>query len=308
MVRVGRILRTPSLYLIIMLVIMGCLTVDIWKTNQKLTRNQLSSRGGWNYHFAVDLGEADTWFAREFVRGATEEAEEYGIALEIKGENSSYQEGEIGFIQWACDANIDAVISSGEDIQEKEEIEKMLKESQIDCAVVCNDVHYEGSFYVGADNYEEGYHLGELIGEKYQEREAKIVLLYSAVEERVVNSRVKGFCAALLSYPNIQILEMRALQPNVLEAMGQAEEILLSQDALQEFVCFGENILDGTARGVIDLNRVRSIDISGIGDSQRIQDYMEKGILDIVISGDYYEMGKKTIHMLYQKKIGEAGA
>lgn len=302
---VGKILKTPNLYLVIMLVILGCFAADIQKTDRELTRNRLSSRDGWNYHFAVDLGETDTWFAEEFTRGAEEEAQKYGIALEIKGRNSSYQEGDTGFIQWACDANMDAVISSGEDVQSREEISGILNRSLTDCAVICNDVPYEESIYIGTDNYQEGYYLGKLLGEKYEGRDAEIVLLYGEVERQIKDSRVKGFCEALDVYPNIRIVEMRALKPNILEAMGQAEEILLNRESLQEFVCFGENILDGTARGVIDLNRVKTIDISGIGDSRRIQDYMEKGILDLVVSGDYYAMGREAVQALYRKKKGE---
>ena len=130
MKKAGNMWKAPNLYLVIMLVLLGCFGGDIQKTNRELNRNQLSSRDSWNYHFAVDLGETDTWFAEEFVRGAEEEAGKYGIALEIKGKNSSFQEGETGFIQWACDANIDAVISSGEDTQDGKEISEILSRSQ----------------------------------------------------------------------------------------------------------------------------------------------------------------------------------
>ncbi len=306
MKKAGNMWKAPNLYLVIMLVLLGCFGGDIQKTNRELNRNQLSSRDSWNYHFAVDLGETDTWFAEEFVRGAEEEAGKYGIALEIKGKNSSFQEGETGFIQWACDANIDAVISSGEDTQDGKEISEILSRSQTECAVVCNQVSYGESFYIGTDNYQEGYCLGELLGEKYGGKEAEIVLLYGAVEEEIENSRVEGFCEALALCPNIRILEKRVVKPNILEAMGQAEEILLNRRNLAEFVCFGENILEGTARGVIDLNRVKTIDISGIGDSGRIRDYMEKGILDVIVSGDYYGMGREAVRALYQRKKGKS--
>ena len=57
---------------------------------------------------------------------------------------------------------------------------------------------------------------------------------------------------------------------------------------------------------MIDLNRVKTIDISGIGDSGRIRDYMEKGILDVIVSGDYYGMGREAVRALYQRKKGKS--
>ncbi len=57
---------------------------------------------------------------------------------------------------------------------------------------------------------------------------------------------------------------------------------------------------------MIDLNRVKTIDISGIGDSGRIRDYMEKGILDVIVSGDYYGMGREAVRVLYQRKKGKS--
>ncbi len=302
MKKAGKILKSPSLYLIIMLVIMGWFCADILRAHRELAQNQLSSRDGWNFHFALDLGENDTWFASEFIRGAEEEAKKHGIALEIKGENSSYQEEEKGFIQWACNANIDAVISTGEPADRYPDIVQALKNASTDCAVVLNDISYEGNLYIGPSNFTEGYQLGELLGEKYQGQEAQIALLYSETEKQIPHSRVDGFYEGLSRYPNIRILEERMIESSILEAMGQAEDILLTRSGLQEFICFDENILDGVARGVIDLNRVKTIDISGIGYSQKVQDYMEKNIVDIVIADDYYQMGKEAVNALYLKK------
>lgn len=302
MKKTGKLLKNPILYLVIMLLIMGVFSADIYRTYREFSRDSLSSRGGWNFHFAVDLGESDTWYASEFIRGAREEAEQYGIALEIRGVNSSYQEGGTGFIQWAVNANIDAVLSSGEASGRYEEIVECLERSNTVCVVVQNEISYKKSFYVGTDNYQEGYRLGSLLAERYEGRAVSFALLYPEAETQIVHSRVRGFHEAIRDARNIRILEEKVVESSVLEAMGEAEALLLENQELQGFVCFDEIILDGAARGVIDLNRVKSIDIAGIGYSDEIRNYLEKGIVEFVIATDPFQAGKKAVATAYAQK------
>lgn len=302
MKKTGKLLKNPILYLVIMFTIMGVFAADICRTHREFSQETLSSRGGWNFHFAVDLGENDTWYASEFIKGAQAEAEEYGIALEIRGVNSSYQEGRTGFIQWAGNASIDAVITSGESRERYEDIVECLDKTNMVCAVVQNDIDYKKSFYVGADNYQEGYRLGQLLAEKYEGQETSIALLYSDVEEQIQHSRVRGFHEGIGESGNIKIIEEKVMESSVLEAMGEAEAMLLSHPELQGFVCFDEIILDGTARGVIDLNRVKTTDLAGVGYSDEIGNYIEKGIVDFVIAVDPYLAGQKAVEAAYLKK------
>lgn len=308
MKKTGKILKNPVLYLVIMLLIMGGFAADIYRTYREFSQDSLSSRGGWNFHFGVDLGENDTWYASEFIRGAQEEAQLHGIALEIRGLNSSYQEGELGFIQWAVNANIDAVISSGEAPERYEEIVKCLEQSNTVCAVVQNEIDYKKSFYVGSDNYQEGYRLGSLLAEQYGDQEASFALLYSEAETQIEHSRVRGFHEGIRDARNIEIIEEKVIETSVLEAMGEAEALLLANPGLQGFVCFDEIILDGAARGVIDLNRVKTTDLVGIGYSDEIRSYLEKGVVEFVIGTDPCLAGRKTVAAAYEQKKEKAAA
>ncbi len=302
MKKTGKLIKNPVLYLVIMLMIMGAFAVDIYKTYREFSQESLSSRDGWNFHFAVDLGGSDTWYASEFIRGAREEAKQYGIALEIRGVNSSYQEGPVGFIQWAVNANIDAVLSSGEAQQQYENIVECLERSNTVCVVVQNDVEYKKSFYVGSDNYQEGYQLGSLLAKQYGGREVGFALLYSEIETQIADSRVRGFHDGIRDAGNIRIIEETVIESSVLEAMGEAEALLLKHPELQGFVCFDEIILDGAARGVIDLNRVRTIDLAGIGYSEEIRSYLEKGVVEFVVATDPYLAGQKAVGTACAKK------
>ena len=182
------------------------------------------------------------------------------------------------------------------------EIVECLDRSNTVCVVVQNEITYRKSFYVGTDNYLEGYRLGKLLAERYEGREASFALLYPEVETQIVNSRVRGFHEAIREAQNIRVLEEKIIESSVLEAMGEAEALLLENPELQGFVCFDEIILDGAARGVIDLNRVKTTDIVGIGYSDEIRSYLEKGIVEFVIATDPCLAGKKAVETAYAQK------
>lgn len=58
-------------------------------------------------------------------------------------------------------------------------------------------------------------------------------------------------------------------------------------------------------RGIIDLNRVNMVMVSGIGYSEAIDSYIESNIIDFAIKSDGYEMGKEAVQKLYRYKQKE---
>jgi len=307
---VGKIWRDSKyliLLLAVMVVITGAFGWNILTTRRQFTEKQLTSRENWTYHFAVDLGEVNTWFSEEFLKGAREEADALGIVLEIKDVNSSYKDSEGGFIDWACSAHLDAVISAGEAMEYHPYIETALASTATDCVIVKNEMSYGKCSYVGTDNYEEGYVLARKLCEKYGESGADIAVISLEKEKEISASRLDGFYDGLRESGHISIVEERWMEESILEAMGQVESILLERRDIQEVVCFDEVLLTGAARGIIDLNCVRTVDLSGVGYSQEIGEYIRKGIVDVAICPDAGSMGKEAVRLLYERKSGLDG-
>ena len=257
----------------------------------------------YNYHFAVDVGDMDSNLSGEFMRGAKDSASELGLALEIRNQNSSYNETSVDFITWATYVHPDGVITN--QIVKPDGVKK-LSQAGIPYCTVGNYPENEEAMYVGPDNYAQGYGLAEALAEKYGEKKLRIALMYDAEDGTGPRSRLQGFIDGAKQYPQLQVLEKRAVGPGVLRGMGVAEDIMLSFGEVNYFVCLDEVLLVSAVRGIIDLNRVNCVMASGIGYSELIENYIDSSIVDFAVHCDGYTMGREAVEKLSaykQKKL-----
>ena len=243
------------------------------------------------YHFAINIGSPDTSFAEQFLAGAEQEAQKWNVALEVAELNSAYADNGTPFEVWADYCNIDAIIVSAAPSAKESSLEPF---SAIPCISIRNDALPDSSAYVGSDNYQVGYDLGEALCEKGMNLTA--ALLLPEKEDQAVSSTLKGLYDALEAGRTVTIVDTVYTKSDLLTAMSAAETLLLSPNGSPDYIlCLDETLISGAVRGIIDLNRVNSVDVAGIGYSDEIETYIQSGIVQITVNTDPFRMGELAV-------------
>lgn len=299
----GKWYRSPF---VLILIVLCLLLVHFWVTvrsSKELNEHSHASiYYDYKYHYVVDIGALNSEFSREFIRGAADKAQELGIALEVKGQNSSYNATKNDFLTWAYYVHPDGVISYGGYDEDKI---KVLQDAGIACCLVNNNPDRSDVMYVGPDNYEQGYILGRKLAEKYADRTLHLSVLYDKSKETGDRSRLRGFMDAVNDFPWLKVIEKRDVESGILMGMGIAEDVMLSFGEVDYLVCLDEVLLASAARGIVDLNRVNSVKASGIGTSDEIKGYIDIGLIDLSINCNGYAMGELAVEKLsdYKQRI-----
>lgn len=253
------------------------------------------------YHFAINIGSPDTSFAEQFLAGAEQEAQKWNVALEVAELNSAYADNGTPFEVWADYCNIDAIIVSAAPSAKESSLEPF---SAIPCISIRNDALPYSSAYVGSDNYQVGYDLGEALCEKGMNLTA--ALLLPEKEDQAVSSTLKGLYDALEAGKTVTIVDTVYTKSDLLTAMSAAETLLLLPNGSPDYIlCLDETLISGAVRGIIDLNRVNSVDVAGIGYSDEIETYIQSGIVQITVNTDPFRMGELAVQTAVRACRGE---
>ena len=253
------------------------------------------------YHFAINIGSPDTSFAEQFLAGAEQEAQKWNVALEVAELNSAYADNGTPFEVWADYCNIDAIIVSAAPSAKESSLEPF---SAIPCISIRNDALPDSSAYVGSDNYQVGYDLGEALCKKGMNLTA--ALLLPEKEDQAVSSTLKGLYDALEAGKTVTIVDTVYTKSDLLTAMSAAETLLLLPNGSPDYIlCLDETLISDAVRGIIDLNRVNSVDVAGIGYSDEIETYIQSGIVQITVNTDPFRMGELAVQTAVRACRGE---
>ena len=253
------------------------------------------------YHFAINIGSPDTSFAEQFLAGAEQEAQKWNVALEVAELNSAYTDNGTPFEVWADYCNMDAIIVSAAPSAKESSLEPF---SAIPCISIRNDALPDSGAYVGSDNYQVGYDLGEAVCKKGMNLTA--ALLLPEKENQAISSILKGLYDALEAGKTVTIVDTVYTKSDLLTAMSAAETLLLSPNGSPDYIlCLDETLISGAVRGIIDLNRVNSVDVAGIGYSDEIETYIQSGIVQITVNTDPFRMGELAVQTAVRACRGE---
>ena len=253
------------------------------------------------YHFAINIGSPDTSFAEQFLAGAEQEAQKWNVALEVAELNSAYADNDTPFEVWADYCNKDAIIVSAAPSAKESSLEPF---SAIPCISIRNDALPDSSAYVGSDNYQVGYDLGDALCKKGMNLTA--ALLLPEKEDQAVSSTLKGLYDALDAGKTVTIVDTLYTESDLLTAMSAVETLLLSPNGSPDYIlCLDETLISGAVRGIIDLNRVNSVDVAGIGYSDEIETYIQSGIVQITVNTDPFRMGELAVQTAVRACRGE---
>ena len=154
--------------------------------------------------------------------------------------------------------------------------------------------------YIGSNSYNFGKEAAKLV----YESTAGIAKIAVISNEDIGNDtieydlKMRGFIDFLKEQPRMKIEKVYTSQMGVISAEEITQDIISNHPDVNAILTLSASDTLGSARLIVDRNRVGKIKLVGTGSSDKINDYINKGIIHSTIESDGYSMGYKSIETM----------
>ena len=249
------------------------------------------------FHIAIYLPETAHSFFNSMLEGAMDFCEEEEIALSVHelDENSS----QLFAAPYTGADGI--VIYSFSDTKETAEIlDKIAGTSTplvlIDHAIPTNKPYT----HIGVNNFELGCFIGEYL---FNEQTVIFPLIvYSEkspgmyAERELIEMGIKSTA----SYKLFDSILCAVTSQNMLDAEEIVSSILSTRSRTNTIIFTNEDDTLAYAKMLVEQNKVGTHKIIGFGSSDAVKEYLDKGVLDALISVDSYQLGYQALQSVFE--------
>ncbi|NLK47113.1 MAG: sugar ABC transporter substrate-binding protein [Treponema sp.] len=263
----------------------------------KLSKQLYSQTETPKFHIAIYLPETTRSFFSSMLQGAEDLCKEENIALSVHklDENSS---------QLFAAPYISAdgiVIYSFSDTKETAEILDTIAESSIplvliDHAIPTNKPHT----HIGVNNFELGCFIGEYLYNNQNIIEPLIVYSEKSpgmyAERELIEMGIKSTAESKLT----KSILCAVTTQNMLDAEEIVSTLLNTNPDINTIIFTNEDDTIAYAKMLVEQNKVGTHKIIGFGSSNAVKDYLEKEVLDALISVDSYQLGYQALQSMFE--------
>ncbi|MBS4202224.1 sugar-binding protein [Bacillus sp. FJAT-49732] len=259
----------------------------------------------YDYHFVLIGQEKDNPYHRKIYEGATAAAKEKNIFIEYVGPRQTNVEEHIKLIEMATAARVDGILTQGLTNREfKPAIDNAINRG---VPVITFDTDLEDSkrlSYIGTDNYESGYKIGEALIEDTN-GQAVVGIITGLLYSNNLVLRVQGFLDAIEKAPNIKVVAIESSNISKSQAAEKAHQMLRKYPEITAF--FGTSALDGAgiAQAIDKINPITPILVYAFDDLNETLELIKEDKIHATVKQNQYEMGYKGVSMLYEAVKGE---
>ena len=250
--------------------------------------------------FIADDGQDSFW--NKVYESARQEGGQKGYYVEAFGRNLSVDYTKTQLFDIALEADVDAVILQGNDIEDSELWQKAAQK-EIPVITVLSDTTAEGrSCFVGVNSY----NLGQLYG-----REILSLLTKDSNRIYILMNKNTTNTSQNIIYSGIrEVLESEShcnyeLLPWAIQAQGTfgteetVRDIFMSGEELPDIlICLDELSTTSACQSVVDFNKVGEVNIIGCYTSDAILHAIKQEVLQATIDFDTQGMGVNCVDAL----------
>ncbi|MBS4197165.1 sugar-binding protein [Lederbergia citri] len=258
----------------------------------------------YDYHFVLIGQEKDNPYHRKIYEGAEAAAKEKNIFIEYVGPRQTNVEEHIKLIEMATAARVDGILTQGLTNREfKPAIDHAINRG---VPVITFDTDLEDSkrlSYVGTDNYESGYKIGDAMIEDTN-GQAVVGIITGLLYSNNLVLRVQGFLDAIEKAPNIKVVAIESSNISKSQAAEKAHQMLRKYPEITVF--FGTSALDGAgiAQAIDKINPVTPILVYAFDDLKETIELIKEDKIHATLKQNQFEMGYKGVSMLYEAVTG----
>lgn len=230
-------------------------------------------------------------------QGAIKAAEEAHIAIECIGPVRNNMEEQLKLLEKAIASRVDGIIVQGLNQAKFNPVINKAVERGIPVVTVDTDApDSKRMAFVGTDNLEAGRKLGQLVV-KATGGTGKIGVIIGSESAENQLQRLEGIQSVIRGHPELAVVEVRASNISMMEAIQQAAEMLQSHPEITVMVGTSATDALGILQSARSLKR-QDIQIIGFDDLPDTIQAIRSGEIMATVVQQPYRMGELSVQLL----------
>ena len=249
------------------------------------------------FHVAIYLPETSHSFFNLMLKGAEDFCAEEDVALSVHelDENSSQL-----FAAPYTSAD-GTVIYSFSDTKDTADILDKIAETSTPLVLIDHAIPTNKPYtHIGVNNFELGCYIGEYLFKEH----ALIypLFVYSEKSPGMYAERelIEMGLKSTASYKLEDSILCAVTSQNMLDAEEIVSSLLSTKPRTNIIIFTNEDDTLAYAKMLVEQNKVGTHRIIGFGSSDAVKDYLEKGVLDALISVDAYQLGYQALQSVFE--------
>ncbi|WP_026906730.1 sugar ABC transporter substrate-binding protein [Paucisalibacillus globulus] len=259
------------------------------------------------YRLVLITQDIDTPFWNQVGKAAQEEAEKFGVSLEVWGNYGNHHEDFLKNLEIAIQSKVDGIIVQGLDSEEFKELTRVKASFYgIPIITIANDVPIEESLrrtYVGSNQYEAGQLIAKQLIADMGEK-GDVVLMYNQDVEYYQEQRLTGIEDIFYLYPEIKMHHAKTSYARE-DVVGATQNILNMVPETDAFIAVNANIVGAMVREIGKRYQTEPFYIYSFDDGPESIPLLEKGLLDGLVKQSPEQMGKESVAAMLKWLNGE---
>ena len=249
------------------------------------------------FHVAIYLPETSHSFFNLMLKGAEDFCAEEDIALSVHelDENSSQL-----FAAPYTSAD-GTVIYSFSDTKDTADILDKIAETSTPLVLIDHAIPTNKPYtHIGVNNFELGCYIGEYLFKEHALIYPLIVYSEKSPGMYAERELIEMGLKSTASYKLEDSILCAVTSQNMLDAEEIVSSLLSTKPRTNIIIFTNEDDTLAYAKMLVEQNKVGTHRIIGFGSSDAVKDYLEKGVLDALISVDAYQLGYQALQSVFE--------
>ena len=254
-----------------------------------------------DYHFYFIAQSATDPFWEKVEEGVRQAASDFNVYVEYVSPRFSNANEAYKYLDIATISDVDGIITYVPRLEAYSHRIDLADEKKIPVITIDSDASSsKRQVYIGSNSYNFGKEAAKLV----YESTAGIAKIAVISNEDIGNDtieydlKMRGFIDFLKEQPRMKIEKVYTSQMGVISAEEITQDIISNHPDVNAILTLSASDTLGSARLIVDRNRVGKVKLVGTGSSDKINDYINKGIIHSTIESDGYSMGYKSIETM----------
>ena len=249
------------------------------------------------FHVAIYLPETSHSFFNLMLKGAEDFCAEEDVALSVHAldENSSQL-----FAAPYTSAD-GTVIYSFSDTKDTADILDKIAETSTPLVLIDHAIPTNKPYtHIGVNNFELGCYIGEYLFKEHALIYPLIVYSEKSPGMYAERELIEMGLKSTASYKLEDSILCAVTSQNMLDAEEMVSSLLSTKPRTNIIIFTNEDDTLAYAKMLVEQNKVGTHRIIGFGSSDAVKDYLEKGVLDALISVDAYQLGYQALQSVFE--------
>ncbi|HEX2946874.1 MAG TPA: substrate-binding domain-containing protein [Clostridia bacterium] len=231
--------------------------------------------------------------------GADAAANEFSVNVRCTApEDEEDVEGQIRLVNSELDQKVDALILAASDYNALVEVTERASDMHIPVIIIDSEVNTDKiNSYIATDNYSAGIKAGnqliKILGGSG--REAKVGIMNFVKGTRNAEQREEGLLKAISGHSGIKVVAKEYCSSDKKLAFELTQKMIRENSDISAIVALNAISSEGVAEAVSQMDLAGKVNIIAFDSTPNEIDYMEKGVIQVLITQNPFNMGYLSV-------------